>query len=122
MIILQQVHKTNRFFLENKIDQLARKAQLVTVGNHWYFDAIKSNNLVYLPTVIDLESYPNFKNFTTEKVTIVWIGSPCTAIYLSCYSCLERLNEKIFYSIKIIGAKIPIVENLKLFYRLEYAN
>jgi hypothetical protein len=49
---------------------LARKAQLVTVGNHWYFDAIK-NNLVYLPTVIDLESYPDFKrNFTTEKLRL----------------------------------------------------
>jgi hypothetical protein len=37
-------YKLNLFkrFLENKIDQLARKAQLVTVGNHWYFDAIKA--------------------------------------------------------------------------------
>jgi hypothetical protein len=53
-----------------------------------------------LPTVIDLESYPNFKqNFTTEKVTIVWIGSPCTAIYLSLIiPVLERLNENILFN------------------------
>jgi hypothetical protein len=46
---------------------LARKAQLVTVGNHWYFDAIKSNNLVYLPTVIDLESYPISNEISQQK-------------------------------------------------------
>ena len=107
-----------RFFLENKIDQLARKAQLVTVGNHWYFDAIKSNNLIYLPTVIDLKSYPNVKrNFKTEKVTIVWIGSPSTAKYLSLIiPVLERLNKKYSIQLKIIGAKIPIVENLEFFF------
>jgi hypothetical protein len=27
---------------------------------------------------------------------------------------LERLSKKIFYSIKIIGTKIPIVENLEM--------
>jgi hypothetical protein len=78
---------------------LARKAQLVTVGNHWYFDAIKSNNLVYLPTVIDLESYPDFKRFHNRKVTIVWIGSPSTAVYLSLIiPVLERLSKNILFN------------------------
>jgi hypothetical protein len=60
-----------RLFLYYKIDLLARKAQLVTIGNHWYFDEIKSNNLIYLPTVIDLELYPNMKrNFKTKKLLL----------------------------------------------------
>jgi hypothetical protein len=59
MIILLR-YKLSPFkslFLYNKIDQLARKAQFVTLGNHMSFDEIKSNNLIHLPTVIDLESY-----------------------------------------------------------------
>lgn len=105
-----------RFFLYNKIDQLARKAQFVTVGNHWYFDEIESNNLIYLPTVINLESYPNVKrNFKTEKVTIVWIGSPSTAKYLSLIiPVLERLNKKYPIKFKVIGAKIPSDKNLQI--------
>lgn len=103
-------------FLYNKIDHLARKAQFVTVGNHWYFDEIKSNNLIYLPTVIDLESYPNVKrNFKTEKVTIVWIGSPSTVKYLSfIIPVLERLNKKYPIKFKVIGANIPPVKNLEI--------
>jgi hypothetical protein len=77
-----------------------------------------------LPTVIDLESYPNFKqNFTTEKVTIVWIGSPCTAIYLSLIiPVLERLNENISIQLKIIEQRYHLLKIWKCFYRLEYAN
>jgi glycosyltransferase involved in cell wall biosynthesis len=79
------------------------------------FDEIKSNNLIHLPTVIDLESYPNVKrNFKTEKVTIVWIGTPSTVKYLSLIiPVLERLNKKYPIKFKVIGAKIP-VKNLEI--------
>jgi glycosyltransferase involved in cell wall biosynthesis len=57
--------------------------------------------------VIDLESYPNVKrNFKTEKVTIVWIGTPSTVKYLSLIiPVLERLNKKYPIKFKVIGAK-----------------
>jgi hypothetical protein len=74
-----------------------------------------------LPTVIDLESYPNFKPKHNRKVTIVWIGSPCTAIYLSLIIPV-LFNEKYSIQLKNNRTKIPLVENLEiLFYRLEYA-
>lgn len=112
-------YKLNSFkrpLLCNKIDQLARKAQFVTVGNHWYFDEIKSSNLIYLPTVIDLDCYTNVKqNYNAEKITLVWIGSPSTAKYLSLIiPVLQRLNEKYPIKFKVIGAKIPQVENLEI--------
>ena len=96
-------YKQNPFmslFLFNKIDQLAREAKFVTVGNHWYFDEIKSNNLIYLPTVINLDYYAAVKqNYNNEKITIVWIGSPSTAKYLNLIiPVLKCLNKK--YPIK----------------------
>ena len=99
-----------RIFLENKIDKLAKIAKFVTVGNHWYFNEIKSNNLIYLPTVINLENYPHVKrNFQTNVVTIVWIGSPTTGKYLQAIvPVLQKLAKKYSIMLKIIGADFKI--------------
>lgn len=118
IILLQIINKvpSRDFFLHSKIDLLALKAQFVTVGNHWYFDEIKSSNLIYLPTVIDLDCYPTVKqNYTSEKITIVWIGSPSTAKYLHLIiPVLQRLNKKYPIKFKVIGANIPLDENLEI--------
>lgn len=99
-----------RFFLENKIDKLARNAKFVTVGNHWYFDEIKSNNLVYLPTVISLSNYFNVKHeYQAKVITIVWIGSMITVMYLTLVvSVLKNLAKKYPIRLKIIGAYFEI--------------
>ncbi|RKS99994.1 glycosyltransferase family 4 protein [Flavobacterium sp. 123] len=106
-------YKTNsfkRFFFENKIDKLARNAKFVTVGNHWYFKEIKGGNLIYLPTVINLESYPAIKeNYQTNVVTIVWIGSLSTGKYLQIIvPVLRKLAKKYLIKLKIVGVDVVL--------------
>ena len=107
-------YKTNpvkRVFLENKIDKLAQKAKLVTVGNHWYFEEIKSDNLIYLPTVINLKEYPQTKqSYESNVITIVWIGSLYTGKYLKIViPVLQQLAKKYPIKLKVIGVDIAIV-------------
>jgi len=103
-------NKIKSFFFENKIQNLVAKAKLVTVGNHWYFEELKGDNLRYLPTVVDLEKYAKPKQYNeVDILTIVWIGSPSTAKYLQLVaSALEKLAEKYTIKLKIIGANINI--------------
>jgi glycosyltransferase involved in cell wall biosynthesis len=106
-------YKVNAFkrpFLGSKIDKLVDGAMFVTVGNHWYFEEFKSNNLIFLPTVINLEDYSNVKkDYLTKVVTIVWIGSPTTVKYLQIVvPALKRLAKKHIVKLKVIGAAITI--------------
>ncbi|MDB4902489.1 MAG: hypothetical protein JWQ63_1770 [Mucilaginibacter sp.] len=106
-------YKTNplkRILLKNKIDNLARVAKFVTVGNHWYFTEIKSNNLVYLPTVIDLDQYKSIKKHSNNHVmTLVWIGSPTTIKYLeNLKPVLQKLAKSREFKLKIIGGKFRL--------------
>lgn len=104
-----------RFFLERKIDKLSQNANFVTVGNHWYFEEIKSNNLIYLPTVIDLKNYSKVKeNYEADIITIVWIGSFYTGKYLQIViPVLQKLAKKYTIRLKVIGFDIAI-DNLDL--------
>lgn len=106
-------YKTNlfkRFFFENKIDKLARGAKFVTVGNNWYFKEIKTDNLIYLPTVVNLENYPIVKeNYQTNMVTIVWIGSLSTGKYLQIVApILRELSKKHLIKLKLIGVDVVV--------------
>lgn len=108
--ISYKLNPYKRFFLGNKIDKLARNAKFVTVGNHWYFDEIKSNNLIYLPTVISLDSYLNVKyEYKAKVITVVWIGSMITVMYLPLVvSVLKNLAKKHPIRLKVIGAYFEI--------------
>jgi glycosyltransferase involved in cell wall biosynthesis len=106
-------YKENKYksiFFKNKIQKLVLGAKFVTVGNHWYFEEFKSNNLIYLPTVINLDDYQNVKkSYQMKVVTIVWIGSPSTAKYLQIViSVLQQLSLKYPLKLKVIGADITI--------------
>jgi len=106
-------YKTNplkRVFLKNKIDNLAKTAKFVTVGNNWYFTEIKSKNLVYLPTVIDLDKYISIKKHKNDHViTLVWIGSPTTVKYLdNLKPVLQKLAQRREFKLKIIGGKLDL--------------
>lgn len=112
-----KTNKLKRLFLKRKIDKLAQNASFVTVGNHWYFEEIKSNNLIYLPTVIDLKKYPKVKEkYETDVVTIVWIGSFYTGKYLKIViPVLQKLAKKYTIKLKVIGVDIAIDEvNLEI--------
>jgi glycosyltransferase involved in cell wall biosynthesis len=100
-------HSVKKIFLSNKIDCLAQNAKFVTVGNRWYFDEIKSNNLVYLPTVVSLAKYSGIKTVTVlDAVKIVWIGSPSTSKYLILVKdVLEKLAQKYPLVFNVIGGQ-----------------
>jgi glycosyltransferase involved in cell wall biosynthesis len=99
-----------QFFLKNKIQNLVERAKFVTVCNKWYFYEFKTDNLIYLPTVINLENYVKIKNnFESKLITIVWIGSPSTIKYLqNIVPILKLLSLKYPIKLKVIGAKIFI--------------
>lgn len=104
-------YKTNRYkklFLRDKVNKLSQKAKLVTVGNHWYFEEIKSNNLIYLPSVINFENYSKIKsNYDSDIISIVWIGSPSTVHYLhNLIPTLQMLSKNYRIKLKVIGAFI----------------
>lgn len=105
----------NRFFINkifgNKINKLARKSNLVTVGNHWYWNEIKYGKLAYLPTVIDINDYSYNKCLLVEyeKPIIVWIGSPATVKYLDILkNIFIKLSKNYDFKLRIIGAQIHI--------------
>ena len=89
---------------------MVNNAKFVTVGNNWYFEEFKTNNLHYLPTVIDIENYVGEKkNKSAEAVTIVWIGSPTTGQYLNLViPALQELAKKYPIRLKIIGASFEM--------------
>lgn len=105
-------YKTNalkKMFFFNKIDKLVNKAVFVTAGNLWYKTELGNENVMYLPTVIDLEAYPLIKTGkeNLDEITIVWIGSPTTARYLSLIEgAILKLSRKYKLILKVIGAKI----------------
>lgn len=87
---------------KDKIQKLMVLANFVTVGNNWYKEEFKGN-LIYLPTVIDLENYPIYKTHAKHP-TIVWIGSPSTQKYLLILeNVFLKVNKISPFTLKIIG-------------------
>lgn len=105
--------KLVRRLLGSRLDKLMAKATLVIGGNRYLAERAKSANanwIEVLPTVIDLERYPQ-KNPKTkpEIVTIVWIGSPSTVKYLETIKePLQQLAKKIEYKLRVIGAEFNL--------------
>ncbi|MCO5143364.1 MAG: glycosyltransferase family 4 protein [Oligoflexia bacterium] len=95
-----------RSVLASKIKNIIARAAVVTVGNEYLASYAKkySNNVVYVPTVVDCEKYipnPTVKN----KVRIGWIGSPSTTKYLKAIeSVLSKVQEQKDIEIVLIGA------------------
>lgn len=101
---------------KDKIQKLMLLANFVTVGNRWYIREFKGN-LIYLPTVIDLDYYPLFKTYP-EKKSIVWIGSPSTQKYLMLLKdVFVKVNRISPFTLKIIGGDVQF-SNIEI--KVEY--
>jgi glycosyltransferase involved in cell wall biosynthesis len=75
-----------RMFLGHKIDQIMRGAALVLVGNDYLANharLVGASRVEILPTVVDLERYPEIPPHNSSNFTIGWIGSPATSRYLT---------------------------------------
>ncbi|WP_415328656.1 glycosyltransferase family 4 protein [Chryseobacterium sp. MMS23-Vi53] len=102
---------------KDKIPQLIKMANFVTVGNHWYFSEFKGN-LIYLPTVIDLDQYSQHNvQEKDEMPSVVWIGSPSTQKYLLLIEkSLVNISDKFNFKLKIIGGNISLDRKINVEY------
>jgi glycosyltransferase involved in cell wall biosynthesis len=101
-----------RFLLGSRLDGLMAKAALVVCGNHYLAERARRAGapwVVILPTVIDLERYPESTSSKTHDCDgvsrIVWIGSPSTARYLQILAKpLQQLAQRVDFVFRVIGA------------------
>ncbi|MBV8328644.1 glycosyltransferase family 4 protein [Chryseobacterium sp.] len=104
---------------KDKIPRMMELAKFVTVGNHWYFTEFKGN-LIYLPTVIDIEKYPQYNlgsKHEDDIPTIVWIGSLSTQKYILLISdVLEKIAVQTRFKLKIIGGNISVPPGIHVEY------
>lgn len=74
-----------RRLLGKKIDTVMQNAAFVIAGNDHLADYARragASRVELLPTVIDLDRYPDTPRPASDVFTIGWIGSPSTAKYL----------------------------------------
>ncbi|SCX77294.1 glycosyltransferase family 4 protein [Alkaliphilus peptidifermentans] len=97
--------------LGDKINNLSENALATAVGNRWYWEEITKGNLVYLPTVVDLNKYPikGIKKPVNYIPIISWIGSPSTVKYIyRIKSVLVELIKVCQFKLRVIGGNIDI--------------
>lgn len=101
----------------NKINNLVKNSYICTVGNKWYFQEFKYQNLRYLPTVVDITKYEKKTHYMIDEcINIVWIGSKSTVKYLKIVEpILQELSQKYNIKLKLIGANI-FLEKIKVEY------
>lgn len=101
---------------EKRFRSIVKTADMVIAGNEYLANKVKdfSFNVVVIPTVIDTEKYFCIDRNYKEKVTIGWIGSESTLIYLNGIgNVLKRiLNDFKNVELKIVcssfsGLNIP---------------
>jgi len=109
-----------RTFLKNKIDSVMKNSAMVIVGNDYLAERSRkagAKRVEYLPSVVDLEKYPN--TFFSNKgiFTIGWVGSPITSHYLKLVMpALEDFCKKNVARVVLIGAKKKELSNIPVEY------
>ena len=103
------VNYENKRFLKNKFDKLVKNASGVIVANEFLEKKVLklNNNIIKIPTVIDLDSYKKDDKINKfDKFTLVWIGSPATYKYIKLHALIfKKLSEMIDYKLVIIASK-----------------
>jgi glycosyltransferase involved in cell wall biosynthesis len=109
-----------RWLLGNKIRTIISRASYVMAGNLYLAEYARQVNqqVVILPTVLDLERYSACRWFAPspiKKFTIGWIGSPSTAQYvLGITHILKKFCDKYNAQIILIGSGHVKVKDLPL--------
>lgn len=96
-----------RNLLKDKIDQLMAKANQLWLGNQYLAARAKkagANNIMDLPTVIDLKKYKLGPTKGNSIAKIGWIGSPTTLKYLeNLKPVFEALKKQQDFTLNIIA-------------------
>lgn len=99
-----------RAVLGKKLDRAMADAALVIAGNRYLAERATGAGAHWveiLPTVVDLRAYESAAVPVRPDTpcTIVWIGSPTTAVYLRTIGrALRTVQERIGAHIRVIGA------------------
>lgn len=98
-----------RQLLGHKIDTVMKSAKLVIAGNSYLAERAQfcagAENVLLLPTVIDLQRYHVRKAKNNYPFTIGWIGSPTTAVFLRPVAPLLReLHTRLGFRVLLVGA------------------
>lgn len=100
-------HKNSivRKLLGKKIDTVMRLSSAVTAGNSYLAERANkagATKVEIIPTVIDAERYQCKREATPEVITIGWIGTPQTSLYLKpLLPVFESLQKK--YSVRFVA-------------------
>lgn len=98
-----------RTLLGRKIDKVMRRAALVVGGSEYlveYAVAAGAQEVVYLPTVVDMNRYSAKGAAAKEDFTIGWIGSPMTVGYLSLIeTALAEIGKEKGVRVVLVGGR-----------------
>ena len=97
-----------RKWMGDKIAWVMRHSRLVCVGNSYlkeYAVNAGAKQVEMLPTVVDLNKYPQKVNFEEPIVKIGWVGSPTTMKYLlSLEEVFRNLGQRYKLELLVINA------------------
>jgi len=99
-----------RYLLSNKIDVVMKSSSLVVVCNEYLAERARSAgalNVLVVPTVVDLDRYGiavKKGDESRKAITVGWVGSPSTSIYLEMLRpIIERLRKQFLVKFVVVG-------------------
>ncbi len=97
-----------KLFLNNKYNKLIKNANHTIVANQFLKDKVQkiTDNVILIPTAIDVEKYKYHKLGKFSQFTIGWIGTPETYHYITMFADYwQKLATKIDYKLLIIATE-----------------
>lgn len=103
-----------RALLGRKIDRLMARADVVIGGSPYLCDRARhagAKQVVYLPTVIDLERYPLLPALSASPhpLRLGWMGTPVTSKFMQMIRMpLQLLAQRIDFELLVVGGGVEI--------------
>ena len=95
-----------RLFLGSKYDKLIKNAKAVIVANQFLYEKVRkyNDNLILIPTAIDVARYQRHKLGKFSQFTVGWIGTPETYHYVTEFAeYWQKLAEALDFKLLIIA-------------------
>lgn len=103
-----------RAILGRKIDRLMARADAVVGGSPYLCERARhagARQVIYLPTVIDLERYPELPRLSASDhpLRLGWMGTPFTSKFLQIIRApLQLLAQRIDFELLVVGGAVEI--------------
>jgi glycosyltransferase involved in cell wall biosynthesis len=97
-----------RWLLKDKLDGIMARAAAVLAGNDYLASRARqagANEVLVLPSAVDVRRYRTSLNDTPSRFTIGWIGSPTTARYLQLIAdALREASRQLPARVVLVGS------------------